>query len=91
MKVLFIKSQKKGKIKTCLHFYFPSGLARYPLTWYNDKKISVPPWPSRLWIGGGEGRRLGKEKLLGDQHDFRDSKKAFFLPVQEIPSFTMQC
>lgn len=58
MKVLFMESQKKGKIKTCLHFPYPTSLASYPLTWYNDKKIYAQPWPSGVWTGEGMSQAL---------------------------------
>lgn len=65
MKVLFTESQKKGKIKTCLHFHFPAGLASYPLTWCNDEKTSVYPWPHQLWDGEGEpAALLGSSQIL---------------------------
>lgn len=56
MKVLFMKSQKKGKRKTCLHFTFQLALPSYPLTWYHDENISVPPRP---WVWPGEAESLG--------------------------------
>lgn len=68
MNVLFIESQKKGKIRTCLHFHLPTNLASYPLTWYNDEEISVPPWPSRVWTGERVGG-LGRERSVGGGHD----------------------
>lgn len=50
-----MESQKREKIKTCLHFHFPTRLASYPLTWYNDEKISARPWPGlRAGKGCGE-------------------------------------
>lgn len=73
MIVLFIESQKKGKIRTCLHFHLPASLASYPLTWYNDEEISVPPWPSRVWTGEGVGG-LGRERSVGGGHDLVDSE-----------------
>lgn len=63
MKVLFMQSQKKGKIKTCVHFHFPTSLASYPLTWYNDEKISLQPWPSGVWTGEGmSGALIGRSR-----------------------------
>lgn len=76
MKVLFTESQGKGKIKTCLHICLPTSLASYPLTWYNDEEVSVPPWPLRVWMGVGVGGgfgALGREKSVAGEHDLIDS------------------
>lgn len=72
MKVLFMESQKREKIKTCLHFHFPTRLASYPLTWYNDEKISARPWPG-LRAGKGCGE-VWEGEVQDRGHDFADSK-----------------
>lgn len=80
MNVLFIESQKKGKIKTCLHVHFPTSLASYPLTWYNDKEIIL----ATLAIGGVDwgrrgGQRLGGEQSVGGERGLIDSELLFLL------------
>lgn len=45
-----MESQKNGKIKTCLHFRFPTGLASYPLTWCEGLGGAVERI-GRLWRG----------------------------------------
>ena len=80
MNVLFIESQKKGKIKTCLHVHFPASLASHPLTWCNDKEIIL----ATLAIGGVDwgrrgGQRLSGEQSVGGERGLADSE-LLFLP-----------
>lgn len=40
----------------------------------------MPPWPSGVWTGGGEGgQRLGGEKSVGGEQDLIDSEFVFLL------------
>lgn len=82
-----MESQKKGKIKTCLHLHFPASLAKLSPDLAQGWEHIFVTWAIQgVGWGGGAGG-LGGEKSVGGGHDLMDSKTSSAL-MQASPFHT---
>lgn len=75
MKVLFIESQKKEKIKTCLHLHFPASLASLsPDLVQCQEHIGASSALHPCGSGEAVSGALVGRSLMGGEHHLIDSK-----------------